>query len=409
MKIKKISITDFRGIVGTLELDFTGPDGNPLNVVVLAGPNGSGKTSVLEACGSFYPIYNREATKQNSYNDIRKGKETAEIRITHCIDRKEHETEIKLFYNSEKPLSKTKYHMATPSLGSFGSMGRETIKKVAFFSSWRGPTLPNGVVIYANGDEQKETETEVNRLYNIINKIVRAKAKRSFENMDPLKKDEADIILGNIRKGWKYFYPERINDLFEAKTQGEDKFNVFLKKVDFNESLPVDALSSGELEIFIMLGWFAINDFKDGIIFIDEPELHLHPKWQAAIIPALRAILPETQFIIATHSPQVIGSVQSYEVKLLEQADNQAEGRNAMSPEATYGLNADRILEDVMDVPARPVKEIRDRLKMLFDEIDKNNLSKAKKILKELYKKETSDPELLKAEMLITRKELIGK
>src|SRR5271168_4849836 len=46
--LTSLKIRDFRGI-GSLDLDFRGPDGLPNNLVVLAGPNGSGKTAVLEA------------------------------------------------------------------------------------------------------------------------------------------------------------------------------------------------------------------------------------------------------------------------------------------------------------------------------------------------------------------------
>jgi recombinational DNA repair ATPase RecF len=49
MKIKRIEIRDFRGIP-SLELDFINPESNStLETIVLAGPNGSGKTSILEA------------------------------------------------------------------------------------------------------------------------------------------------------------------------------------------------------------------------------------------------------------------------------------------------------------------------------------------------------------------------
>ena len=48
LAMTSLSIRDFRGI-NQLELDFSGPDGEPNGLVVLAGPNGCGKTAVLEA------------------------------------------------------------------------------------------------------------------------------------------------------------------------------------------------------------------------------------------------------------------------------------------------------------------------------------------------------------------------
>ena len=44
-----------------------------------------------------------------------------------------------------------------------------------------------------------------------------------------------------------------------------------------------------------------------GLVLIDEIDLHLHPKWQRQIVPALKRIFPKIQFFATTHSPQVIG------------------------------------------------------------------------------------------------------
>ncbi len=51
-----------------------------------------------------------------------------------------------------------------------------------------------------------------------------------------------------------------------------------------------------------------------GIVLIDEVDLHLHPKWQREIINALRTAFPKIQFIVSTHSPFIIQSLQRGEV-----------------------------------------------------------------------------------------------
>ena len=48
---------------------------------------------------------------------------------------------------------------------------------------------------------------------------------------------------------------------------------------------------------------------KHCVFLIDEPELHLHPKWQRHVLPALQRLLPNSQIIAATHSPWVVCSV----------------------------------------------------------------------------------------------------
>ena len=69
--------------------------------------------------------------------------------------------------------------------------------------------------------------------------------------------------------------------------------------------LTVDKFSSGEKEIVhFLLALFALN-VKDGVVLIDEPELHLHPRWQRIFLGLFRELAPErnNQFLISTHSP----------------------------------------------------------------------------------------------------------
>ena len=49
--------------------------------------------------------------------------------------------------------------------------------------------------------------------------------------------------------------------------------------------------------------------YGEGIVLIDEIELHLHPKWQREVINKLREVFPNIQFILTTHSPQVISEI----------------------------------------------------------------------------------------------------
>jgi predicted ATPase len=72
-----------------------------------------------------------------------------------------------------------------------------------------------------------------------------------------------------------------------------------------NHWFTVDKFSSGEKEIVhFLLAMFALN-VKDGIVLVDEPELHLHPRWQRIFLGLFRDLAPErnNQFLISTHSP----------------------------------------------------------------------------------------------------------
>ena len=60
-----------------------------------------------------------------------------------------------------------------------------------------------------------------------------------------------------------------------------------------------------------------------GIVLIDEVDLHLHPEWQQRVVPSLQATFPNMQFIISTHSPQVLGSVPRKHIRVLKQDEDQ--------------------------------------------------------------------------------------
>lgn len=57
-------------------------------------------------------------------------------------------------------------------------------------------------------------------------------------------------------------------------------------------------------------------DAKDlqGIVLIDEVDLHLHPSWQRNLVPTLRRVFPRLQFVVTTHSPLVIPSFAAEEI-----------------------------------------------------------------------------------------------
>lgn len=138
-----------------------------------------------------------------------------------------------------------------------------------------------------------------------------------------------------------------------------------------------------------------------GIIIVDELDIHLHPAWQRSVVPALKTAFPKVQFIAASHSPQIIGSLQPAEVILLND-------RESSHPRVTYGLDSSRVLEEVMGVSERE-PEIENLLSELFSTIEDNDFQKAKTQLQALREKAPDLPEFLRAEALLRRKEIIGR
>ncbi|ALD22408.1 AAA family ATPase [Hymenobacter sp. DG25A] len=69
-------------------------------------------------------------------------------------------------------------------------------------------------------------------------------------------------------------------------------------------------LSSGEKQVIIMLAQLIFGEKRE-IFIIDEPELSLHLGWQEIFVQTIKEASPETQFILATHSPSIVGSVEN--------------------------------------------------------------------------------------------------
>ena len=141
------------------------------------------------------------------------------------------------------------------------------------------------------------------------------------------------------------------------------------------EELRVDQLSDGEKCTLAMVGDLArrmaianpaLEDplAGKGVVLIDEVDLHLHPGWQRRVVSSLEETFPNCQFLVSTHSPQVVSHVTSERIWLLERSTS---GVSANRPADSFGQTTGRILEDVMEVPDRP-HEIKARLSDLtFD------------------------------------------
>jgi predicted ATP-binding protein involved in virulence len=180
------------------------------------------------------------------------------------------------------------------------------------------------------------------------------------------------------------------------------------------ETLNVAQLSQGEKSLMALVGDIArrlamLNPTLenplagDGIVLIDEVDLHLHPSWQRSLCDRLTQTFPNCQFVLATHSPLVISDCQN----VLVYALTNGELRQVPSQ---YGQDANTVLLDVMDTPIR--NEVFDaKLKDLLDNIQEANLPKAHQLLKELVKAvpdnlEQDNLELVKARLLLRKQEL---
>jgi len=134
---------------------------------------------------------------------------------------------------------------------------------------------------------------------------------------------------------------------------------------------------------------------SDGIVLIDEICLHLHPQWQREILPRLQETFPNVQFIVTTHSPQVVAQVEPESVKILKNFSAVTDGFY------TRGRDTNSILGTIMDVTERP-KFYEAWLHKISQHIDMENWSDARTELDGLAKEfGTEDGEVMRLQALI--------
>ncbi len=135
----------------------------------------------------------------------------------------------------------------------------------------------------------------------------------------------------------------------------------------------------------------------EAIMLVDEIDLHLHPKWQQTIIGDLQRTFPNTQLIVTTHSPQVLTTVESRCIRILE------DGKIRAAPPASQGSESVRMLERIMKVDSRPPGVGKtQRITELMQLISDNQLDDAQKVLAELQEwSQGEEPALDEAEMAI--------
>ena len=99
-----------------------------------------------------------------------------------------------------------------------------------------------------------------------------------------------------------------INGLFQETEKHIEiegnKFNIVSK----GQILPIDALSSGEKQILLIMLRVFLLEGKESYVLLDEPENSLDISWQYKLIDTLTKLNPNAQFFITTHSPSIFGA-----------------------------------------------------------------------------------------------------
>lgn len=200
------------------------------------------------------------------------------------------------------------------------------------------------------------------------------------------------VLLNNALKENKILPLNSVRDVIEEFTgfknprisrQGTPKMVV--EKDD--EKLDVNQLSQGEKSLFALVGDIArrlaiLNPSLDnplqgeGVVLIDEVDLHLHPKWQQNLIDKLTKTFPNVQFILTTHSPHIVSDNPDVLVYILDNGELRPYNN-------AYGEDVNTLLNGVFGVSER-TPEIAEKFKMIGDYISDKQLDNAKNLIDEL-------------------------
>ena len=341
MKIKKIEIKNNK-ILKDISIDFE-KNGKVIDTIVVAGSNGSGKTTFLESIWNYFleiSEYRRDILEKVDItfnDDFEKLKELDIIRHLKYANYDE-KNDIKTYKETVSLFKVLPKLIYIPTEINFSEVKTETTnfyREYSFFNIVDFnmiKDIPSYIVsriIYMLGqnenltmlDARKKVTEEINGIFNIL---------------------ELDVKLKGISKDGKNM------PIFE-NSQGEE--------FDINE------LSSGEKQLFLRTLSIKMLEPEDSIILIDEPELSLHPKWQQQIIKVYQSIGKNNQIILATHSPHILGSVPSENIIILSKnEENKIVPITGEELYSSYGQTSDRILEDIMGMKSARNIEVQNLL-----------------------------------------------
>ncbi len=419
MKVKRLKMTDFRGI-GDLTLEFDA--GEP---TVLLGVNGVGKSSILDCLAIllswfmvrivFDPETRKDFRKSRirfgnnlltgfqqedlvderdfSEQDIKNGAKLTRSEITLSLDSQE--VSLSLTKTLEKGSEEANSDLEDLERVTYGI--REKWKTNA------GANIPLAVYYpVSRGFRDSELSLEIEEspaikgadAYDEALQGIAINFKSFFQWFRSCEDLENEDRRDNpaFRDGKLEAVRNAISSLLPGFSNLRVRRSPLRMTVSKEgEELIINQLSDGEKCLLAMVGDLArrlaianpgLSEPLQGsaVVLIDEIELHLHPKWQREIIPALTRTFPNCQFIITTHSPQVVSHVRPEGVYLLEKTP---EGIVAKRPESSFGRDSNRILEDLMGVPERP-QDIKEDLLELFRLIDRGNIDGARQLRQQL-------------------------
>lgn len=190
-------------------------------------------------------------------------------------------------------------------------------------------------------------------------------------------------------------FPEVLDVTFEASGGADSQ--VIVKFVTKDGTVRFDELGFGYQTSLTWLTDFCKRMFElypdaenplheEAVVLVDELDLHLHPKWQRDIVPTLSKEFPNVQFIVTTHSPHVLQSMEDVNLYVLRRDAESGEIEAERSRETNFtGWTVEEILSETMELKEGVRSVVYNKKKRAFENaLEAKDREQAKEIYAEL-------------------------
>lgn len=342
-KIRKIKFIN-HPILKNLEIDFCDKSGNAVDTIIIAGENGTGKSTLLNC---LYKISSKqvdfeadiEVEIDNKINIINFRKKDSSYHITDNEGLSTYQTfnDFNKKYNFNGIFSDVAINFNSQSINSVTGLAIDSDNK-SKRSDNDLPQAINQLIV----DTQAADDADISFEYR--------RAKESGRNTDNL----------NIEERMNRF-TSAFNQIFQGLTYSKVINSDSHKEILFNKNginIPINKLSSGEKQV-VYRGAFLLKDvnaLKGVFVFIDEPEISLHPSWQKKIMDYYKNIFTDnngkqtSQIFAVTHSPFIIHNENRKNDKVIIMSrDNENNIFISDKPEY-YNCNSTEIIKDAFNI-----------------------------------------------------------
>ena len=340
MKIRKLHIKNYK-VFNDLELDFTDANGKTLDTIVLAGLNGSGKTTVLEIIRQMFDGILLNDLKEGENSSIKievemtpyEQNNAKDFFLTWNLGDGEDMTQLRDKLSSENRHFTFSFNLRdndyTRQFITLPINKRDRTLKLIY--------LPVKDTINSNVYDIVKIlhlDSSKSKMEELVLKEVRDEV---FKNLDTPPRQSKEKAINQITKTLKGI------DLNTQLVDFESEELIF-KSIN-GQRIKFEAMSNGEQTLYFRAIYLNKLNPQDSIIMADEPEDALHPTWQKQVLKLYQNVGENNQVIVATHSPQVIGSANPNEVFFLEiKGDNHIEAEH---PRYTKGHSIKYILKEM--------------------------------------------------------------